>query len=597
MPDHLVSFEVSPLSGNRFLIRSTFRAGDTIRFSLPIWIPGSYMRRDFARHLTIRNIISDGATAVWRLVSPSQWEAVGRAGRWIVEYEIYAREYSVRGCYLDDIRAMFNPCCACICIEGLENAPQQVNWSPDSLRSEWQVFGSPSKNQRSFEFSDYQHLIDTPLMMGNNLITSRFYTGGVPHEIIISGAIRDFDLERLTKDVTTVTQEAVNMYGRLPDIPAYSFLLFLTENSYGGLEHQSSTMLMESRCALPQKGETSTAYIRLLGLFSHEYFHTWNVKSMRPTEYRAGYTLHTEQPSEMLWLFEGFTAYFDNLLLMRSGVINEEQYFKLISTDISYHLQRLGRHRQSLAHSSFEAWTKLYNGGENAINISTNYYGHGSLAALCIDAYLREHSSDTFSLGMLMPVLWQDEIVIQNGLDEARFIHIAQAHLPREQAEPFAEFIRKLIHDTDFLPLEWAAKILGLELTLLPAINADDTGSEAPANARATSEPGFRWRMTNGKTYLRALNPKSAAARAGLATDDELLTLNGERITTDNLWQGLCKQSPNSIVLLSILRDGIQTEYQFPLAQAEKNTCILRANKNADSTTQARRRQWLNQAS
>lgn len=350
MTDHLISFTISPLSGNRFHIRAQFRASDSIRFSLPIWIPGSYTRRDFSRNLNIRSITADNSPAVWRLVTPSCWEAVGRAGRWVIEYEIYAREYSVRGCYLDDQRGMFNPCCACIAIEGLENAPQQLIWRPDNARSRWDIFGAPSIDGRKFEFKDYQTLIDTPLMMGAELLSSTFDAGGIPHEIIISGHNGDFDHTRLTRDIATICQETVRMFGGLPEIQNYSFLLFLTENGYGGLEHQTNTMLMASRKSLPQSSETPPDYIQLLGLFSHEYFHTWNVKSMRPTEYRAGYDLNTEHPTEMLWLFEGFTAYFDNLLLIKSGIITEEQYLKLISTDISRHLQRPGRCHLSLIH-------------------------------------------------------------------------------------------------------------------------------------------------------------------------------------------------------------------------------------------------------
>lgn len=591
-----VDFSVRPLAGHRFAVRAVCR-WEKVRldFSLPIWIPGSYTRRDFARNLYgIRVMVNDTPVEVV-MRSPSQWSAsASQGGVWTIEYEVYGREYSVRGCYLDDVRAMFNPCCACVMVDGLETAVQTLRWLPDDSRKDWTVHGALAENG-VFQFADYQTLIDTPLMMGEAVRTAVFEVAGVAHEIAVTGdAGKEWDFARLSADVAKVCHEAVAMFGGFPEaVQRYSFLLFLTENGYGGLEHQCSTMLMASRKGLPYADEFSRSYLQLLGLFSHEYFHLWNVKSMRPAQYHAGYRLDSEQPTEMLWLFEGFTAYFDNLLLCRSGVISPKMYCYLLTVDISRYLQRSGRMWQSLAESSFEAWTKLYNGGENAANASISYYIHGSLAAWCLDMFLRKYSDDAMSLGALMPLLWRDAEVREKGLDETRFIAIAQRHLPPVVDVQFTNFVRVLVHGREALPLAEVAAWAGLRLQFLPQASADDLGSEA--SSRASSELGIRYREEAGRFFVRLIEADNAATQAGVAADDEIIAIDGLRATAETLWQQGFSNQAGQMVSLTVLRDGLLREYRFALMPARHWTCWLSIDEQADNLAQVRRGQWLNQ--
>lgn len=594
-----VNFFVQPLVGHRFAVRVVCHWDKAcLDFSLPIWIPGSYTRRDFAKNLYGLRVWCEGEAVEVVMRSPSQWSAcASHGGVWAIEYEVYAREYSVRGCYLDDVRAMFNPCCACVLVEGLEKSEQTLCWLPDDSRQQWTVHGAVAEDGR-FHFDDYQMLIDSPLMMGEAVRTAVFEVAGVTHEIAITGeGDSAWNMPRLVRDVAQVCHEAVAMFGGLPEaVKRYEFLLFLTDSGYGGLEHQCSTMLMASRKSLPFAGETSRGYLQLLGLFSHEYFHTWNVKSMRPPQYRAGYRLDSEQPTEMLWLFEGFTAYFDNLLLRRSGVISADEYVQLLAEDVCRYLQRSGYRWQSLADSSVEAWTKLYNGGENAGNISTSYYVHGSLVAWCIDMFLREYSNDTASLGTLMPLLWRDEVVKTQGLDEAQFVAIASRVLPEQAREHFVRLIRQLVHGYECLPLMEVAKRSGLELQMLPQANLQDMGGDAPPSARATSELGFRLREHQGAFFVRAIVQDSPALQAGVAVEDKVLTINGEVATVESLWRCGFKNQVGATVQITVLRDGLERHYQFLLGKALKLIGYLKVNQQAGSREQARRRQWFNQA-
>lgn len=594
-----ISYQISPLSGHRFAIVILLEQDTpTLDFYLPIWIPGSYTRRDFAKNLFELQVSVDGRPAAWQMLSPSHWQAHAETGgQWRIQYHVYAREYSVRGCYLDDRRAIFNPCCACCAISGRENSPHSLCWLPDSTRADWTIHGG-SQASGLFHSPDYQTLIDTPLMLGTDIRTAVFEAGGIEHEIAITGdAGENWQFERLICDTAHICREAIKIFDSLPNtVRRYSFLLFLTENDYGGLEHQDSTLLIAPRRTLPKSGETTASYLQLLGLFSHEYFHTWNVKSLRPREYSQGYRLTSEQPSQMLWFFEGFTAYFDNLLLHRSGVITAEEYLHLLGADIGRYLQRSGRLRQTLAQSSFEAWTKLYNGGENAANASTSYYVHGSLAAWCIDMALREASADCTNLASLLAALWQNPTLRRQGIGETDFLQTALSCLPAAEHTAFRQLLQRLIHSTESLPLAETAARAGLNYQCLSPISADDTGTEAPAGIRASSEPGIRWREERGRLLIRITDPDSPALQAGLAAGDEIISINSERASADSLWRLLCKNRPGTTVRAAILRDGIEYRYCWPLLPPEKNTCLLSINEHAGSREQARRRQWFNQA-
>lgn len=588
-------YTIIPLSAHRFKMRLQIVSPEQqLQCYLPIWIPGSYTRRDFSRFVSISTFENNGKNVAWQLTSPSSWSAEGEAGTWLIEYEVYARDYSVRGCYLDDERAIFNPACACLALRGAENSAHTLIWQADSTRQTWQIAGAIPNQENQWQFEDYQHLIDTPLMMAKDMTRVNFVASGVPHEIAICGAGDiPYDLSRLSHDVEKICHSAIAQFGALPEcVKHYSFLLFLTQNGYGGLEHQRNTLLMASRNALPSSAPNTSAYTQLLGLFSHEYFHTWNVKSLRPTEYAQGYDLEREQPSEMLWLFEGFTAYFDNLILLYSDCISSAEYLKLLSNDISRYLQRVGHQRQTLAHSSFEAWTKLYNGGENAGNISTNYYIHGPLAAWCIDTYLRTHIPAPYGLENALRELWQDPNIRKQGLNEARFIEHIQQRLADEQKADFGEFLHQLLHCCDFLPLDWAAQQMGLALEYLAPQSLQDLGGSLNGN-RATSDAGFRWQQQNGRFFVLINQPDSAAAQAGIAANDEIISICGETPTAERLWQALMLGKSGQHVQMTLLRDGLMRHYQWQLGEALKNTACLSIQKDANHAALARCQHWL----
>lgn len=556
-------YAVTPLSGgHRYGIRQVFtaQAAGACDLYLPVWIPGSYMRRDFARLLYGLKARVNGKETPIIFRSPSAWTIEAQAGAEVVlDYEVYARELSVRGNYLDHERGFFNPCAACIAVQGREDGEHRLQLAlPDSF-AHWQIGGAPHTNG-AFVFRDYDHLIDTPLMLGKNLHIAEFAACGVPHRIVVSGEAGGFDMARLVRDVAAVCREAIAMFGGLPPaVGRYDFLLHLTDSGYGGLEHRASTLLMASRHDLPTPGmeKKSAGYIQLLGLFSHEYFHTWNVKDLKPRDFQP-YRLQAEQPTEMLWLFEGFTAYFDDLLLLRAGVISEEEYLNLLARNISAYWQRRGKAHQTLAQSSFEAWTKLYNGGENTQNTSTTYYGHGALFAFCLDAWLQAHGHTR--LDAILKALWQQYREDGVGLTEAAFRAFVLAQLPEEQHEAFRDFLRRGLHTTETLPLAWAGEQMRW-------------GIEAATENGNRSECGFRWQ--GAEMAVQQLDPDSAAARAGLAVDDRIVAVNRLKAAPERLRQWLLAAAPGSLVTLHVFRDGVLHDITFTLAEAPATTCKI----------------------
>ncbi len=600
MSASVISFQVAPApGGHRFNVqqRVPVAAASEIVFYLPIWIPGSYMRRDFARllsRLTVRD--QSGTLIPHSFETPSRWRVSvpEHCDELLITYSIYARDISVRGCYLDHERGILNPCCACLAVEGMEHLPQRLVLALEGHRAGWQVAGAQTNSDGAYWFDNYDQMIDTPFMFAHELTILSFTAGGVPHDIIISGRCWDYDHERLRRDVQTVCREAVMLFGGLPSMNRYTFLLHLGDNLYGGLEHSCSTLLMASRDSLPEPDNRgSTRYAQLLGLFSHEYFHTWNIKAMRPPEY-CHYDLQNEQPTEMLWLFEGFTAFFDNWLLVRSGVITIHSYLELLAQDIARYRQRPGRHVQTLAQSSYEAWTKLYNGGEDAVNSSTTYYIQGALAAFCLDIYLRAHSEDGVSLPMIMHRLWHDYHRSGEAIDEERFIRLTADLLPDDLETPLRGFLRRLVHSTDPLPLDEAAAYIGLTIHMLPAASNGDLGSDVPTAQRYQSDPGIRWQKHGNHYHVTRIDETSPAALAGIAMDDQLIAVNGYRADDAQLARHLRYAAPGNAAVLHVFRDNVLHAIAFTLEPTSLDTCLIQRNSDADDITRMRQRHWFN---
>lgn len=381
------------------------------RVSLPAWIPGSYMLREFSRHLfdlqakqgTRKLPVTPVDKAAWDISCPGR-------GALTLSYSVYAFDTSVRAAFLSAQRGFFNG--TSIFLEAQGHSEQAHRVQLKDLPAAWEVATALSpldiddKGRGTYQAADYDELIDHPVELGT-FWRGRFTAHGVAHDLIVTGALPDFDAPRLLQDTQTLCEAQIAFWhiNKKPPFDRYVFLLNAMDDGFGGLEHRNSTALIAGRRDLPQSGreDLSEGYLTLLGLISHEYFHTWNVKRMKPAEF-GRYQLDRENYTQLLWFFEGFTAYYDDLFLVRSGLIDEARYFKLLSKTFSGVLNTPGRHVQSVAQSSFDAWVKYYRPDENSQNIGISYYTKGSLVALALDLSLRARGVG--SLDDVMRALW-----------------------------------------------------------------------------------------------------------------------------------------------------------------------------------------------
>jgi len=390
-------------------------------FALPAWIPGSYMIREFARNIVRIRAESGGQPVELVKLDKHTWRAAPVAGPLTLHYEVYAWDMSVRAAHLDQTHGFFNGTSVFLRVQGQEAQPQQVDIQRpgDPAAMDWRVATSlPELGAKRYGFgtyvaADYDELIDHPVEMGEFALAS-FKAYGIQHDIVVTGRVPNLDMERLQQDLKAICETQIAFFEpktKTAPMDRYVFLTMAVGDGYGGLEHRASTALICSRndlptTAAPKTAERSEGYVTFLGLCSHEYFHTWNVKRIKPAVF-APYDLQVENYTPLLWLFEGFTSYYDDLMLVRSGIISEATYFKLLGKTVGSVWRGSGRTKQSIAESSFDAWTKYYRQDENAPNAIISYYTKGSLVGLAFDLTIRAKTGGAKSLDDLMRALWE----------------------------------------------------------------------------------------------------------------------------------------------------------------------------------------------
>ncbi|WP_211444905.1 M61 family metallopeptidase [Collimonas humicola] len=503
--------------------------------ALPAWIPGSYMIREFARNIVQIRAESNGRKIALRKIDKHSWQAAPCDGPLTLHYQVYAWDPSVRAAHLDQTHAFFNGTSVFLRVVGQENVPHVVDIQrPQGEAYEaWRIATAlPTLKAKrggfgSYAAANYDELIDHPVEMGTFQLLS-FKAHGVPHEMAITGNVPNLDLARLSADLKKICETQIaffepagSKFARRAPMERYVFMTMAVGDGYGGLEHRASTALICARSDLPVKGqaEMSDGYRTFLGLCSHEYFHTWNVKRIKPAAF-APYDLQVENYTPLLWLFEGVTSYYDDLMLLRSGLIDQAAYFKLVEKTVNGVLLGSGRRKQSVAESSFDAWVKYYRQDENAPNAIVSYYTKGSLVALALDLTIRTETKGRKSLDDVMRALWQKygrDFYADNGLGgrgvseaavEALFDEVTGLKLKR--------FFDRYVRATDDLPL---AKLLA------------PTGIVV-ADQRKPGKPslGARIAYSGGDCRLANVYEGGAGHRAGLSAGDVLAAIDGIRV-------------------------------------------------------------------
>jgi predicted metalloprotease with PDZ domain len=543
---HQVRYQlsVSDITAHQLSIAMTFTPDHEhpVILSLPAWIPGSYLIRNFARHLLKITATDNSGPLAITALDKHRWQLTHRGLEVRVEYQLYAFDLSVRACYINDEVAVVNPAACCLAVEGQQHLPHLLTILPVANKPHWQVATGLKRAASTtvFEFgdyiaSDYAQLIDSPLLLGK-LQKEQFELAGVVHRLVFAGAV-EADIARITRDLAPICQQQMQVFAGVPaDVEEYWFLTWVVDQGYGGLEHHNSTLLLCNRFDLPnplQPTQLTEDYQNYLALCSHEYFHTWWVKRAKPTTFLQ-YQLQAEQYTSQLWLYEGFTSYYDDLALIRAGTISQAQYLTTLSKTISRVQRAPSNLKQSLAESSFTAWTKFYQQDENAINAVVSYYAKGSLVALCLDAELRLRG---LTLDGLMLRCWQAFGVSGAGSAEDDFFTQLALY---SQDGALVQLCRDWVQQPMNLPLTSALAALGIQLDYRAAQSSKDLAGKAAEFAHQKDFGAF-YQVTTEGLQITAVVEQSSAYQCGLMAGDLVIAVAGLKATEANLQEMLSR--------------------------------------------------------
>ncbi|MFN5348514.1 MAG: M61 family metallopeptidase [Polaromonas sp.] len=483
--------------------------------SLPVWIPGSYLVREFSKQLQHLTAQQGRTWLAAQQLDKCTWQIDGKPGKPLVlHYQVYAHDNSVRTAWLDAERGFFNASSVCLQVEGQTASPHLLELVAPAKAKNWSVatgLAAQKINKAgwgTYSAANYDELADCPVELGT-FWSGTFTACGVPHRFVVAGALQGFDGARLLSDTKKICEQEIRFWhgSKKPPFANYLFMLNAVDDGYGGLEHRNSTALICNRKDLPRTGEpkVSEGYTTLRGLISHEYFHTWNVKRLRPAEFET-YDYSQENYTELLWFFEGFTSYYDDLLLRRADLLDSAGYLKLLNKTINQVMQTPGTQVQSVAQASFDAWVKYYRQDENTANATVSYYTKGALVALCFDLTLRREGHTT--LDAVMRALWLRCKAGPQGeggpMTEADFAAVLQSLAKR----PFDAELKAWVHGKGELPLR--------ELLTHHGVTVHDDP------AQLAQRLGLRVTDTHGVVVKTVLSG-GAAEKAGFSAGDEWL--------------------------------------------------------------------------
>ena len=598
-----VQYSISPKDPAAHLYEITCHVADPDPagqfFSLPAWIPGSYMIREFAKNIVTLEASSAGKKITVEKTDKDTWQCAPCSGELTLTYVVYAWDLSVRTAHLDTTHGFFNGTSVFLRVHGQEAHPCQLEILPPHhlAIANWRVGTAMACNgAETYGFGrycaeNYDELVDHPVEMGD-FTRVTFEACGVPHDVVITGRHRG-DMERLCADLTRICEHHIRFYGEPAPFERYVFMVMAVGEGYGGLEHRASTSLLCSRDDLPQAGEAAITenYRTFLGLCSHEYFHTWNVKRIKPLAF-APYDLSRENYTRQLWAFEGITSYYDDLALVRCGLIDADTSLELLGQTATRVWRSNGRFKQTLADSSFDAWTKFYRQDENAPNAIISYYTKGALVALALDLTIRQGTQNTKSLDDVMRALWQTYGQTQAGVPEGAIESVAQ----QVSGLDLTSFFDSALRETEDLPLQTLFQPLGIAFSVRAAESDNDKGGK-PTKQTETSKPravlGARVSGGTGEAKISHVFDGGAAQASGLAAGDVLVALNGIRVNAGNLERLVGSYAVGTALQMHAFRRDELMMFEVITQSAPLDTCVLIMQESAAEAEVTLRKVWL----
>ncbi|HXW52696.1 MAG TPA: peptidase M61, partial [Myxococcota bacterium] len=496
--------------------------------SLPTWAPGSYMVREFSQHILSVKAFSGGAPVEVSKTNKNTYQLKNRGSSVTVCYEVYAFDPSIRAAFIDDTQAFFNGTSLFFRPHGLEDAhfllnlvkPEALSLAGFEVATTMPAVDRDQAGFGTYQAFSYQELVDYPCQI-SKMTRLKFSVGNIPHQMVLVGDVRAFDEKRLVNDLSAVCQQPIALFGDEVPFDRYLFIARFEENGHGGLEHRNSSMLLSTPYGLPKAGmgEPDSHYRNFLGLCSHEYFHAWNVKSLKPSNF-VTYDFDHECYTTMLWIFEGLTSYYDDLLVKRAGLVSLSSYLELLSKNYSRLLKNKGRFIQSIAESSFDAWIKFYRPNENSLNTSVSYYLKGGFIGLYLDLLIRCQSNHRLSLDNVIKTAL-DRFGNNRGIEESQFFDLL-AEVGQIDVNALKQ---KYIYGTEDLPLKDLLNKFAIDFSL----TADEMSLDD--RIRMSASLGVKLRFDdNGRALISFVEYGGPAMQAGLSPHDEIIALNNIRL-------------------------------------------------------------------
>jgi len=537
-------------------------------FIMPVWRSGRYVLFDFAGGVQEFAAEANGATLSWRKTDKSTWRVENNGSvKLIVRYKVYANEFEQRTRGLNDRHGFVDASAVFMYVEKFRKLPLQLQVQPFN---DWHVttgLDAVAGQQNLFRAPNYDYLADCPLEIGTHKDFD-FEAEGKPHRLMIYGE-GNWDAPKMIEDLKKIVKACREFWGDLP-YEHYTFMLHCTPSGGGGTEHINST-IMGTR---PYIFREPASYRGFIGLSMHEFFHTWNVKQLRPAGIMP-YDFTKENYTEELWLAEGGTDYFTTMLTRRAGFNTVEQTFEALATLLRNAKARPGRNIQSVAESSFDAWVKLWKNLPNAFNAEVDYYEKGEQVSLLLDLEIRQRSENRASFDDAMRALYKKFPLGKKGYTNAD-VQKAAEELTQSS---FAEFFRDCIYgkkEIDF------ARFLGY------------AGLEVAEKKRDNVAPdlGILVVSASERSIIRRVTAGSAAQVAGLDLGDELLALNGKRVRSSDLNERLKDYKPDDKVKLTVFRDEQLREFEITLSAPAPDYQVQRV-KEPNALQKKIYRSWL----
>jgi predicted metalloprotease with PDZ domain len=544
-----------------------------LEVKMPVWAPGSYLVREFSKNVNQVLAFDENKNVVKTVkTTKNTWQLENslKGKRIIIKYQVYAFELSVRTSFLDLTHGFVSGSGVFMYVNSHQNLAGQLEITP---YHEFNVISTAlpkskisvsTDSSQLFDFSNYDHLVDCPIEIGNQ-VEFQFMASGVKHTVAMYGD-GNFDIEKLKVDMPKIIEAETQVFGENPN-KDYLFIVHNVVDGQGGLEHMNSTTLSVNRWSY-----SGADYLGFLNLVAHEYFHLWNVKRFRPIEL-GPFDYDKENYTSLLWVMEGFTSYYDELIMRRAGFMTQDEFISKIQNSINYVEGSMGSRVQSVAHASFDAWIKAYRPNENSSNTTMTYYSRGQIIAavfdlMIVDKYKGKKCLDDFMRYVYIKYAKE----LNRGITDQEFKQELEKFLDMD----LTTFYAKYIDGTEIIPYNEYFSKVGIDVIY--------SGSKKPSFGASVRQDG-------GNVLVKNVRSGSSAEMAGISVNDEIIACNGFRVNQGSLESTMNALKENEQVELLLSRDDILFSVNVKIASFEKPYFTFTTTKNEDK--KALRNYWL----